>query len=54
MLRSLPAKAAYSGPVILEHDLEGIVIGCVVSMIGAVGPSLDASRTTAGPRAGSW
>ncbi len=25
--------------------LEGIVIGCVVSMIGAVGPSLDASRT---------
>lgn len=27
--------------------LEGIVIGCVVSMIGAVGPSLDASRTTA-------
>ncbi|MGC4098641.1 MAG: ABC transporter permease [Nitrospira sp.] len=26
---------------------EGIVIGCVVSMIGAVGPSLDASRTTA-------
>ncbi|HEU5406703.1 MAG TPA: FtsX-like permease family protein, partial [Nitrospira sp.] len=26
--------------------LEGIVIGCVVSMIGAVGPSLDAGRTT--------
>ena len=25
--------------------LEGIVIGCVMSMIGAVGPSLDASRT---------
>jgi putative ABC transport system permease protein len=25
--------------------LEGIVIGCAVSMIGAVGPSLDASRT---------
>ena len=25
--------------------LEGIVIGCVVSMIGAVGPSLDAGRT---------
>ena len=25
--------------------LEGILIGCVVSMIGAVGPSLDASRT---------
>lgn len=25
--------------------LEGIMIGCVVSMIGAVGPSLDASRT---------
>jgi putative ABC transport system permease protein len=26
--------------------VEGIMIGCVVSMIGAVGPSLDASRTT--------
>ncbi|OQW34669.1 MAG: hypothetical protein A4E19_17250 [Nitrospira sp. SG-bin1] len=26
--------------------LEGVAIGCVVSMIGAVGPSLDASRTT--------
>ncbi len=26
--------------------LEGILIGCVVSMIGAIGPSLDASRTT--------
>lgn len=26
--------------------IEGIVIGCVVSMIGAVGPSLDAGRTT--------
>lgn len=26
-------------------SLEGIVIGCVVSMIGAVGPSLDAGRT---------
>lgn len=26
--------------------IEGIVIGCVVSMIGAIGPSLDASRTT--------
>jgi putative ABC transport system permease protein len=25
--------------------LEGISIGCVVSMIGAIGPSLDASRT---------
>jgi putative ABC transport system permease protein len=25
--------------------LEGIVIGCVVSMIGAIGPSLDAGRT---------
>jgi putative ABC transport system permease protein len=25
--------------------LEGIAIGCVVSMIGAVGPSVDASRT---------
>ncbi|NGZ59967.1 MAG: hypothetical protein CV081_05630 [Nitrospira sp. LK265] len=25
--------------------LEGIVIGCAVSMIGAIGPSLDASRT---------
>jgi len=25
--------------------LEGIIIGCVVSMIGAIGPSLDASRT---------
>ncbi len=25
--------------------LEGILIGCVVSMIGAIGPSLDASRT---------
>jgi len=26
--------------------IEGILIGCVVSMIGAIGPSLDASRTT--------
>ncbi|MBX3302780.1 MAG: ABC transporter permease [Nitrospira sp.] len=26
--------------------IEGIMIGCVVSMIGAIGPSLDASRTT--------
>lgn len=26
--------------------LEGVFIGCVVSMIGAIGPSLDASRTT--------
>ena len=26
--------------------VEGIIIGCVVSMIGAIGPSLDASRTT--------
>lgn len=28
-----------------QISLEGITIGCVVSMIGAVGPSLDASRT---------
>ena len=28
-----------------QISLEGIAIGCVVSMIGAVGPSLDASRT---------
>ncbi len=26
--------------------IEGIMIGCVVSMIGAIGPSWDASRTT--------
>jgi putative ABC transport system permease protein len=26
--------------------IEGILIGCLVSMIGAIGPSLDASRTT--------
>lgn len=26
--------------------IEGVLIGCVVSMIGAIGPSLDASRTT--------
>lgn len=28
-----------------QISLEGMTIGCVVSMIGAVGPSLDASRT---------
>lgn len=29
-----------------EISFEGILIGCCVSMIGAIGPSLDASRTT--------
>lgn len=28
-----------------EISLEGMLIGCLVSMIGAIGPSLDASRT---------
>jgi putative ABC transport system permease protein len=28
-----------------QASLEGILIGCLVSMIGAIGPSLDASRT---------
>ena len=28
-----------------ELSLEGLAIGCVVSMIGSIGPSLDASRT---------
>ncbi|MEK7762348.1 MAG: FtsX-like permease family protein, partial [Nitrospirota bacterium] len=28
-----------------QASVEGILIGCLVSMIGAIGPSLDASRT---------
>lgn len=28
-----------------EMSSEGIIVGCVVAMIGAIGPSLDASRT---------
>jgi putative ABC transport system permease protein len=28
-----------------EFTLEGLAIGCVVSMIGSIGPSVDASRT---------
>jgi putative ABC transport system permease protein len=32
----------YVGKIVFD----GILIGCVVSMIGAIGPSLDASRTT--------
>ncbi len=28
-------------------SLEGIAIGCLVAMLGAIGPSIDASRTTA-------
>ncbi|HSN04414.1 MAG TPA: FtsX-like permease family protein, partial [Nitrospira sp.] len=28
-----------------QASFEGVVIGCLVSMIGAIGPSLDASRT---------
>ena len=28
-----------------QASFEGIVIGCLVSMVGAIGPSLDASRT---------
>ncbi|MFO0700163.1 MAG: FtsX-like permease family protein [Nitrospira sp.] len=37
-------ESLWTGPW-LTMGLEGILIGCVVSMIGAIGPSVDASRT---------
>ncbi len=35
----------WTGPW-LTMGLEGVLVGCVVSMIGAIGPSVDAGRTT--------
>ena len=35
----------FNGSQFWDISLEGILIGCVVAMIGAIGPSLDASRT---------
>ena len=35
----------WESPELWQASVEGILIGCVVSMIGALGPSLDASRT---------
>lgn len=32
---------------IWQASIEGVLIGCLVSIVGAVGPSLDASRTAA-------
>ena len=37
-------ESFWTGPW-LTMGLEGVLIGCVVSMIGAIGPSVDASRT---------
>ncbi|NGZ98725.1 MAG: hypothetical protein CV089_21865 [Nitrospira sp. WS110] len=36
-----PLRTGFLGGIVIE----GILIGCVVSMIGAIGPSWDASRT---------
>lgn len=38
------AGSLWTGPW-FRMGLEGVSIGCVVSMIGAIGPSVDASRT---------
>lgn len=38
------AESLWAGPW-LKMGVEGVLIGCVVSMIGAIGPSVDASRT---------
>ena len=37
--------AWWESPELWQATVEGVLIGCVVSMIGALGPSLDASRT---------
>ncbi len=38
------AGSLWAGPW-LRMGVEGVLIGCAVSMIGAIGPSVDASRT---------
>ena len=35
----------FGGSQFWQISLEGVLIGCAVAMIGAIGPSLDASRT---------
>jgi len=39
------AASWFDSAELWQASFEGILIGCLVSMIGAIGPSLDASRT---------
>jgi len=40
------AASWFDSAELWQASFEGILIGCLVSMIGAIGPSLDASRTS--------
>ena len=39
------AASWFDSAELWQASVEGILIGCLVSMVGAIGPSLDASRT---------
>ena len=45
MCRSGQVRAVFWSSQFWDISFEGVLIGCVVAMIGAIGPSLDASRT---------